>query len=1343
MVTARKKRIYPSCFKVNAFIIILTCSFHFISWALPGSLNERTLTSQTEVTNTSQAAVSHPETLNQLDLKIPEAIGKIEKTYSPNSPGNQSSSFPRFVIHIQDAHANYEAQKNIQKLLEYLTANFNIDSVFVEGGMGEITTDSFHFFDEPALNEKTADLLAKKGLIGGTELFLVSQLTKTAKRSGSIYGVENPLLYKEDLKAFKAVYDHKDTGDQFLKQLETLILTKASYIFNKRLNEFFREWTFLSNHQDSLASYLKFLQSSALKDLDIDFGNAENQSDWPYLVRLFKMNETSGNMDDRKAEAEKIKLIEWLRLKNIPDTLIKNIEAFQLKTTTNQQTTPSSNPIFRQPRTFFETLHEAAAPKGFSFADYPNFFRHAGILILQNEIEAKGLYQELEQLTDRIYNRLASKEEEKTLIKIYKYFLLLKKLFSLELTHNEYSVVIQNKNEISPSILSGELTQLGSNEQTKNIIPAPVVNQLFSEAVTFFEIAQKREQSMFENMASPAKTEKPSVAILVTGGFHSAGLQNIFEKNAVGYAAVSPRFSEISDKMTYIKAMTFPSAPLLQKSYIKPFWPLNVDAITRFWGNDSFTQAALQQKLFELLLDGLSPVIIETVQSADPTRQLRTFNLLIRQLRNNLGLPALNASVTRSGRVVHQGKFLPDSKNPNRSVILSPAGLASAQTVRSEVRLPSFRHIIKAIRPQFMVRTPVLTALQELLPSVYAYRLLGQNSKREDDRPFAMKEVAALEAELGLWHQARQTAWDLKRYVEKQPRKKLFLHLHASALMLIAKAQFEQGAIKKARGTLREAKQEVLRIPETSESVTSTKQPAFPLSNYLKFLSLLGISALELEQKVEAGQETFRQAKRLAFNMPAQPVFQKTHTYRDLALFFVAIVETEEKLMTTESRTALFNAISDASVKSATARAIDDHLMILSTGRKLKLELPELRGNSIDVAVLGEMAHERHRILASWKELTQHYKPFSTDRVLRKITRIPAWPNSLHQLELIMFLVSNPDLMRRSGEFYKAMKIFRRAADLPLSVPEWDQALKDREITRQVYDKWLFDSSLRRFAFGLASAGSNAPNNRARWTSFIAELNGESRLQGRAEVRIALRPELLSLQPEIPSPSEIAVATSRLLGNGIFRIGRMPERQSTTKAKHTDLFSAFPDQEKAANLQLRISMSFDEIPSMDDLRLQILIDFLSHNQTAIVQILLPEASNNQLRNLERTMSREIANRRQKLNTPATRGVKLNVTSDELKMHRFITSAPARALVFDSRNKAQSLLNDVLKKQIEALLVNDNALLKDKGTALLTAIYTVLERPKLSAGITTSSALMELAKNLEFVRQAQAIITQAA
>ena len=293
------------------------------------------------------------------DLSIPEGVGSIRERYAPDKAAkSDNASSLAFVAHIQDAHANYEAQVNMKKVLQYALEKYGIDSIFLEGAAGDINPDLLKFFKSTRQNQEFADRLMEDGLAGGGEVFILEDsLGKNSSVHG--YGVEDIELYRKNLEAYQSVYEKKVLAEKFIKILKSKILSEKSRVFNKKLSDFFKEWLFYEDSRTNLFTHLKTLEKYAKRELELNFSDARLQIEWPNLVRVAKLEELEGEIKGLDLESEKARFIEWTKTEKIDQEVLQPI--YQILESKKELAGKID------PRKALERFYVLVSKKGFSF----------------------------------------------------------------------------------------------------------------------------------------------------------------------------------------------------------------------------------------------------------------------------------------------------------------------------------------------------------------------------------------------------------------------------------------------------------------------------------------------------------------------------------------------------------------------------------------------------------------------------------------------------------------------------------------------------------------------------------------------------------------------------------------------------------------------------------------------------------------------------------------------------------------------------------------------------------------------------------------------------------------
>ena len=78
------------------------------------------------------------------------------------------------ILHIQNAHANYEAQKNISHLLKTLQDQYGITNVFVEGAIGKTDVSLFRAIPKKDLLKNVINSYMKEAKLNGAEGYAIT-----------------------------------------------------------------------------------------------------------------------------------------------------------------------------------------------------------------------------------------------------------------------------------------------------------------------------------------------------------------------------------------------------------------------------------------------------------------------------------------------------------------------------------------------------------------------------------------------------------------------------------------------------------------------------------------------------------------------------------------------------------------------------------------------------------------------------------------------------------------------------------------------------------------------------------------------------------------------------------------------------------------------------------------------------------------------------------------------------------------------------------------------------------------------------------------------------------------
>lgn len=241
---------------------------------------------------------------SRTSVVLPSSLGTITESsiYQPDSSSH--GSLP-VIFHIQDAHNNLDAQKSIERILQYLAQHHSLEMIFLEGGTQKWDPDLYRFFEDSPLNQKVVDSMLQEGIIGGGETFL----TRADAPAIPAYGVENPEQYRNNLRAFTQLAKIKPEIQRQLDILQQWLVTHTSKLSSPELRECLKLYTSFRNNLSQLDGILESLKLKARKWFALDLSDVGEQTDWPQIIRYFQIQKMLKNKNEEIFEKEKETLI--------------------------------------------------------------------------------------------------------------------------------------------------------------------------------------------------------------------------------------------------------------------------------------------------------------------------------------------------------------------------------------------------------------------------------------------------------------------------------------------------------------------------------------------------------------------------------------------------------------------------------------------------------------------------------------------------------------------------------------------------------------------------------------------------------------------------------------------------------------------------------------------------------------------------------------------------------------------------------------------------------------------------------------------------------------------------
>ncbi|MBI4550462.1 MAG: hypothetical protein HY714_06015 [Candidatus Omnitrophica bacterium] len=529
--------------KIGIIVLILIFSFSnnlqaqqpaAIPDALPEGAQPVSIQPGTPGGQKSVPTVPLTEGLNPYNLIVPEKFGSIEEIFQ-GAPGTP------LVIHIQDAHANYEAQLNIKRILKHLSKSYNINLIQLEGASSKLNPAIFETAYLKQANYKLADYMMREGRLSGAEAFAIE-----ADQPVVLEGVENRALYMENLRTFRSVYSHQEEIKDFFKSARVLAKDLRIKLLNEELLDLTRNMEAYAKESIDLLDYLLYLNKLSERHKLASLKSLTEIGRFPNLVRIIRLNglEKELNEGALKREADTLKK-EFYRVTKAPE--VKELLAsLELKKKG------------MKPRVYFRKLTALAEKHGVELLAYPQLRVMSEFLILQDEIEHHGLFDEVHRLEKLTQKRLLKKREERKLIELLRSIDLLEQYFKLEVNREKLAYIVKRYEKLRPSHIRSELDALARQSQ---VMPSDytgdvlALDKYMEDVEYFYRVVLERDRLFVENVLAKTKESKADRTVLITGGFHTDGLTTLLRKQNVSYLVVIPKVDVKQNSEKYVKIM--------------------------------------------------------------------------------------------------------------------------------------------------------------------------------------------------------------------------------------------------------------------------------------------------------------------------------------------------------------------------------------------------------------------------------------------------------------------------------------------------------------------------------------------------------------------------------------------------------------------------------------------------------------------------------------------------------------------------------------------------------------------------------------------------------------------
>jgi len=437
---------------------------------------------------------------------LPVQFGTVRKIISPAGPSKG------VVFHIQDIHRNQEAQRNIGKALQQLIDAGQVNLVALEGAFGPIDLSLFRSFPNHDIICQVADGLLEENKISGP----VHTAFTSVKPIPALIGIDDEPHYRANVEAYQLSAPQIVQSKRRIEEKRRAIVHAKEKKLDSALLAFDAGVQSYRSGKSPLGEYARSLSARV--------------SRLPRHCGLFlEALDLESKMEISRVEADRSRLL---------SALLRKMTSAQSADLMNQTA------AYRMGRMgdgdFYRVLAGLCESNGISLKQYPAMQSYLRYVFLSEQIDADKLFTELRLLEASAYDSLARTPQEKEWVRSSRQIFLEGKLVDFSLTKEEWEEYVLSTNDELRS------TNLKSFEE-------------------FYREAEIRDDKMADNLIRHSSfVLRTSMAVLVTGGFHSTGIDRRLVD--AGYTVINfvPKVTKVDTEngSAYLSVFTQEKTPL-------------------------------------------------------------------------------------------------------------------------------------------------------------------------------------------------------------------------------------------------------------------------------------------------------------------------------------------------------------------------------------------------------------------------------------------------------------------------------------------------------------------------------------------------------------------------------------------------------------------------------------------------------------------------------------------------------------------------------------------------------------------------------------------------------------
>ncbi len=466
------------------------------------------------------------------DLVIPASWGTIREVHKadPN----------RVIVHIQDAHCNYECQNKIADILDLLVREYDLKAAGIEGAWERLQTELFSTFPEDTIRYQASDYLLREGRLSGPEALVIQ---KGMEYPLELYGIEQQELYENNLSAFQTALPFKKDATGYFSLLSRHLGQLKDRLYNDELSRIDAGRLAFDLEVSNINEYILFLADKAA-ELKVNTKKYDN------FTQLLKAVRLEDEIDFSLAEEERTELL---------TELIDVLEEDDL------QVLLDKGNEYREERLsaarYLKFVKELGEKNEIDLTPYNNLNKYIRYAQSYEQVRNFELFNEIEDIDADLRSKVYTAEEQKKLDFLVRGLRVMERLVNIQMVNKDLEFYQDHQEGLKIDKFIEFITVQSGKYGYPVKLPSDIayLDVYIPAWVNFYQVAGKRDEAMIKNSLGLLSQGNSRFAALITGGFHTRKLTEIMREEGVSYIVVTPLITSTEPGPYFDRLMGMPT----------------------------------------------------------------------------------------------------------------------------------------------------------------------------------------------------------------------------------------------------------------------------------------------------------------------------------------------------------------------------------------------------------------------------------------------------------------------------------------------------------------------------------------------------------------------------------------------------------------------------------------------------------------------------------------------------------------------------------------------------------------------------------------------------------------